>query len=381
MKKVLVFGSSGSVGKNALSVIKKAPQEFKVAGLCTNQDIKTLEGQINEFKPKYVCVKDEAAAKKLEKKLKGKLKLFKGETGLKEFSSLTADISVMAISGISCLAPLVTNIKHVKRVALANKESVVVAGKLVFLEARRRNTEILPVDSEINALFQLLKGNDKQLKKVYLTASGGPFFDYDKKDLKKVGPKEVLSHPTWQMGRRITVDSATLVNKGFEVIETERFFNIGFEKIKVVIHRESAIHALVEYQDHTMFACLYPPDMKMPISFSLYYPRRAKAGGGIDFSKGFSLSFAPVDYKKYPLLGIVLDVAKREDNGLCVLNACDEVTIQYFLEKKIKFSAIQKVMEYFSQHYPSKKIKSIEDVLYWDKWTRNKTGEYLDKLC
>ena len=381
MKKILIFGSTGSVGKSALSVIRKAPQEFKVVGLCANQDIKTLKKQISEFKPSYVCIKDERAAKELEKTLKGKTKLFKGESGMGEFSSLKADISLMAISGISCLEPLLINIKHVKRIALANKESIVVGGKLVFSQAHKYNTEILPVDSEINALFQLLKGKDRQLKKVYLTASGGPFRDSSFKDLKRVGPRDVLSHPTWKMGQRITVDSATLVNKGFEVIETNRFFNIGFERIGVVIHRESAIHALIEYEDNTMFACLYPPDMKLPISFSFYYPRRGPGSKGVDFNKGFSYSFAPVDYKKYPLLKIILDAAKKDDNGLCILNACDEVAIQYFLEKKIKFIDIKKVMEHFFKRYPSRKIKSVKDIVYWDSWARAKTKEYLDKLC
>jgi len=383
MKRVLIFGSTGSVGKNALSVIKKGSRDFKVIGLCANRDTQTLYRQIKEFNPSYICVRDEEAAKKLPTCLKKGIKLFKGEKGLAEFASLNSDISLMAISGISCLRPLLVNIRHAKRIALANKESLVTAGPLVFAQAKKYNTEILPVDSEINALFQLMMDKKKDANefcKVYLTASGGALAGYSKKDLTKVTVEKVLTHPTWKMGKRITIDCATLVNKGFEVIETHFFFGLPFEKIGVVLHKESIAHALVECNDNTLFACLYPPDMKMPISFALYYPKRFNPPKNDNFKNNFSLSFAPIQYNKYPLLKIIIEAAKKGDNSLVILNACDEVAIDWFLKKKIKFTDIYKAFEYVFGHYPCAKVKKIDDVLYWDKWGRKKTEEYLTKL-
>ena len=393
MKKVLIFGSTGSIGRNALDVIKRDPERFKVLGLCANKDTKTLARQIKEFQPSYVCVRDEKSAKKLDKGMCEKIKLFKGEKGLEEFSSLKSDISVMAISGIACLLPFLINLKYTKRVALANKESLVAAGALVFDKAKKWNTEIFPIDSEINALYQLIRlkqfypGENDEFRKVYLTASGGALAGYSKKKFAEVSVKEVLNHPTWKMGKRVTVDSATLVNKGFEVVETHYFFGLPFEKIDILIHKESSVHALVECRDSTLFACIYPPDMKMPISLALYYPQRADFNGkdgqpenGFGGKNNFSCSFAPVNYERYPLLKLILQAAKKEDNSLAVLNACDEVAIDYFLKEKIKFMDIHKVMEYIFQRYPSKKIKNIEDVFYWDSWGRTKTKEYLERL-
>jgi len=382
MKKVVIFGSTGSVGKNVLRVIRKDPKKFKVMGLCTNKDIKTLISQIKEVKPNYVCVRDEKSAKVIKNYLPKKIKLFKGDKGIDEFCSIKSDISCMAISGISCLRPLLLNLKYTKRVALANKESIVTAGDLVFKAAKKANTEIIPVDSEINAIFQLFdrKRDSSCLRKIYLTASGGSLSNYMQKDLKRVTVNQALNHPTWSMGKRITIDSATLVNKGFEVIETHFFFKIPYEDIDIVIHKESFVHALCEYNDNTLLSCLYSPDMKKPISFSLYYPKRQNLVQDKVFDKAFSLSFFPINYNKFPLLKLILKAAKKKDNSLAVLNACDEVAIDYFLKKKIKFTDIFKVMEYIFRKYPSCKIKSLEDVFYWDDWARQKTRNYIDKL-
>ncbi len=382
MKKVLIFGSTGSVGRNALNLLKGDKGKFKVIGLCANRDISTLSRQIKEFDPAYVCVRDEVQAKKMQPTL-GRAKLFKGEKGLEEFSTLRSDISLMAISGISCLKPLLINTEYTRRVALANKESLVTAGPLVFNRARKFNTEILSVDSEINALFQLLevdplsRKSANNLRKVYLTASGGSLAGYRRKDLANVGVKEVLAHPNWKMGRRITVDSSTLVNKGFEVIEAHYFFGLPYEKIDIVIHKESFIHALVEYEDNTLLACLYAPDMKKPISFAFSYPRRFNFNRKVNFKHRFSYTFSPVVYKDYPLLKIVLEAAKRKDNSLVILNACDEIAVDRFLRGKIKFTTIHKALEYIFKHYPRHKVKSVNDVFFWDDWSRVKTREYL----
>lgn len=383
MKKVIIFGSTGSVGQNALEVIDKEKNKFKVIGLCANRNTKVLLAQIKKFSPEYVCVRDEAQANKITSEVNGKILFFKGEKGLEEFAALKSDISIMAISGVTCLKPLFINIRSAKRIALANKESIVVAGSLVFKEAKKFNTEILPVDSEINALFQLIgnrKFSDRVYSKVYITASGGALANYTKKQLANVGVKQVLNHPTWKMGKRITIDSATLVNKAFEVIEAHYFFDIPFKDIGIIVHKESAVHALIEFTDNTLLACIYPPDMKKPISYALCYPERFDFKTRANFNKAFSYSFAPISYKKYPLLKVILSVAKRKDNGLAILNACDEVAIEYFLKERIKFTDIFKVIEYMHNKYPKKKIKSIDDVFYWDKWAREKTKEYLNKL-
>ncbi|MCK4912683.1 MAG: 1-deoxy-D-xylulose-5-phosphate reductoisomerase, partial [Candidatus Omnitrophica bacterium] len=203
---------------------------------------------------------------------------------------------------------------------------------------------------------------------------------YSKSKLAKVGVKKVLDHPTWKMGKRVTVDSATLVNKGFEVIETHYFFGLDYSQIGIVLHKESAIHALLECKDNTLFACLYPPDMKMPISYALYYPKRFDSKDEVNFKSSFSYNFKPLDYRDYPLLKIILQAGEKKDNSLVILNAVDEVAIDYFLRKKIKFIDIYKVMTYFSRNYKSSKIKRISDVFFWDNWAREKTKEYLNKL-
>ncbi|MCM8787605.1 MAG: 1-deoxy-D-xylulose-5-phosphate reductoisomerase [Candidatus Omnitrophica bacterium] len=383
MKKVIIFGSSGSIGKNALDVIRKSKNNFKVIGLCVYKDVETLFAQAKEFLPENVCIVDKTHFHKI-KDLPKKIKVFMGKDGLNDFSKISSDISVMAIAGLSCLEPFLHHIPYTKRIALANKESIVTASRFVFKEAKKYNVEIFPIDSEINAIFQFFSLDKKILKnnlnKVYITASGGSLLNYRKKNLTSVKIKDVLSHPTWKMGKRITVDCATLVNKGFEVIEVHNFFGIPYEKIDVLIHRQSQVHALLELKDKTIIACLYPADMRIPISYALHYPERFYNNDGMDFKNKICFSFEPISFKKFPLLKLILEAAKREDNSLVILNACDEISIEYFLKKKIKFIHIYKALEYMFSIYPSTRLKTIEDVFYWDNWAREKTKEYLDRV-
>lgn len=387
MKQVMVFGSSGSVGKNALRVIDSDRRNFKVQGLCVNSDIATVKDQIERFRPSYVCIRDEKEAAKLERILATKrITVFKGESGLEEFARIPSDISVMAITGISCLRPLLANLRYTKRVALANKESVVTAGPLVFEAAKASGTQIIPVDSEINALYQLIGpgserlSNNSSVRKVYLTASGGALAGYARRYLATVTPERVLRHPTWKMGPRITVDSSTLINKAFEVIETHYFFHLAYTDIDIILHKESFVHALIEFVDNTLSACMYTPDMKTPIAYALYYPERLSAEKDRNFSKPFCCSFSPLDTRKFPLMELVLKAAARADNGLVVLNACDEVLVEHFLAKKISFGDMYKVMKSISRRYLSQKINTIDDVFFWDLWARVKTKEYIEKL-
>ncbi len=380
MKKILVFGSTGFVGKNSLEVIQQNKDKFEVIGLCSNKNIKELSKQIKQFKPKYVCINDRNTASEIKNKTKEKFKLFSGEEGLAQFSKIKSDISIMAISGIDCLGPLLINIENSKRIALANKEAIVVGAKFIFKKAKKYKTEIIPVDSEINAIFQLLKLpnlNQKDLEKIYITASGGSLLNYDKNSLEKVTAAEVLNHPTWEMGKRITVDSATLVNKGFEVVEAHNFFNISYERIGILLDRQSLVHAMIELTDQTCFSCLYPPNMKNPISFALFYPKRMKLVTPAVNKKECSLPYQAICYHQFPLLGVILQAAKRDDNSLVILNACDEVVIDYFLNKRINFTQIEKILKKMFKIYPRKKIKSINDIYYWDQWARDKTKELL----
>jgi 1-deoxy-D-xylulose-5-phosphate reductoisomerase len=387
MKRITILGSTGSIGKSALDCVRKAPGKFRVTGLCAYSDIRTLTAQVKEFFPSCVCIVDAASAEKFKSSCNKKIKVFKGREGLLEFSARESDISLMAIAGISALEPLLITMRHTKRVALANKESVVCAGSFVFNAAKAAQTEILPVDSEINALYQLLNlhdapsSNGNRFQRVYLTASGGALFDYLRKELSNVTVKDVLAHPTWSMGARITVDCATLVNKGFEVIETHNFFNLAYDDIGIIIHRESKIHALAEFKDKTILACVYPADMRIPITFALHYPQRATYPSGLDFSKAFSLTFQPLNLAQFPLLEMILCAARKDDNSLVILNACDEMAIEYFLKKKIRFTDIYKTMNYVFTHYPSKRLTSVKDVFYWNTWARQKTEEYLQTLC
>ncbi len=379
-KKVLVFGSTGSVGKNSLQVLKKRKDLFDVVGLSANNNANQLAKQAEQFKPKYICLRNERGARQLKQKIKRKVKLFTGRSGLEEFSNLGSDISIMAISGIDCLKPLLINIAHTKRIALANKEAIVAAAKFIFSKAKKYNTEIIPVDSEINAIFQLFNLANlakKDIEKVYLTASGGALLGYRKKYLEKVTPAQVLDHPTWQMGQRITVDSATLINKGFEAVEAHYFFNIDYKKIEILLHRQSLIHAMVKLADQTCFSCIYPPDMKKPLSFALSYPERIKFFSSSNNSKEHKFSYRPMPYKKFPLLKIILEAAERDDNSLIILNACDEVAVGYFLNKKIKFTEIENTIKKLFKRYPSKKVKSLKDIYCWDNWAREKTKEIL----
>ncbi len=383
MKKVLIFGSSGSIGRNALEVIRKDRANFRVLGLMVNRNIKELLKQVEEFMPAYVCVVDEIQAKKIKEFLPRKIKLLSGAKGAEEFSSLKADISIMGIVGISSLKPLLIAMEHSRRVALASKEALVTAGRLVIRQAKKHKTQIIPVDSEINALFQLFNCVQRSyLKKIYLTASGGPLFNYTRKQIKSVTPEVVLSHPTWRMGKRITVDSATLINKGFEVIESHYLFGMNYDNIDIVVHRESHIHAMLEMKDNNIFCLMYKPTMMIPISFSLYYPHRNFPVEGFNLSfSSLAFSFARVDYSKFPLLKIVVDAAKAADNLIVAVNACDEIAVDYFLKGKIKFYDIQRAIEHIIAKIKRAKVSNLNNIYFWDEWTRAKTKEFLDKRC
>jgi len=380
MKEVLIFGSTGSIGRKVLEFIRKNKKKFKVKGLCVNKNIKMLKAQIEEFRPKYICIFNEKIAKKYRKSFPKYIKVFFGEKGLEDFSKVDSHISVISIPGINSLKPLLINLKHTKRMLLASKEPIVVAGSLIKKEAKN-DVEIIPLDSEINALFQLLQGKRKSsLSKVYLTATGGVIQRLPIRRIKNLTPQEVLSHPVWKMGKRITVDSSTLVNKGFEVVEAHHFFDLEYRDIDALIHPQAYIHAVVEFVDGIKFLSFHYPDMMVPITYSFYYPERINSNIDNNSFRNISLSFQPIDRRRFPLFYLIKEAAQREDNSLIVINAFDEIAVEYFLKGKIKFLDIQKTVECGACLSSGEKINSFEEVFFWDCWAREKAEEFLRKL-
>lgn len=343
MKKVFILGSTGSIGVNCLNVINNLKDDFEVAGLTVNSNTELLLEQIKKFSPKVVAVRDKNAAKKILGKLPDSCELFVGEDGLIK-ASLEAeyDIFMGAMVGFAGLTPTIEAVKRGKRIALANKETLVVAGELVTDLCRANNSEIIPVDSEHSAIYQCLIGeNLNEVEKLILTASGGPFLNKEKSFFENATVDEALNHPNWKMGSKITIDSATMMNKGLEVIEAHWLFGLPVEKIEVVIHPQSIIHSLVQFVDGSIKAQLGLPDMKLPIQYALTFPERLQN----DFKRTYlpaigTLNFFEPDLDKFECLKLAFEVLNEGGTAPCILNAANEVAVSKFLNKEIKFSYI-----------------------------------------
>ena len=373
MKKVLILGSTGSIGVNTLNVIRQFPDKFSVAGLTINTRIDLLEPQIYEFKPPFVVVKDEKLAVELKRKLSIKCEVLSGIEGLisaaKQFDY---DILLGAMVGFSGLAPTLEAIKRGKRIALANKETLVVGGELVTELAKKHNSEIIPVDSEHSAIYQCLVGEEtKFVNKIILTASGGPFLHLKKDDLEKVTVKDALNHPTWKMGSKVTIDSASMMNKGLEVIEAHWLFGLAKDKIDVVIHPQSIIHSMVEFVDGSIKAQMGVPDMKLPIQYALGYPERLES----DFVKTSlpkisTLNFYEPDLQKFECLKLAYDVLALGGTTPCVLNAANEIAVSRFLNGDIKFSYIPYLINKALEKIENHKSPNIDTIFECDKMAR-----------
>ncbi|MDZ7625336.1 MAG: 1-deoxy-D-xylulose-5-phosphate reductoisomerase [Ignavibacteriaceae bacterium] len=343
MKKVFVLGSTGSIGVNCLNVISNLKDNFEVAGLTVNSNTELLIEQISKYNPKVVVVRDETAAKKISGKIPKGCELLIGEDGLIKAALETEyDIFMGAMVGFAGLAPTLEAIKRGKRIALANKETLVVAGEIVTKLVLENSAEIIPVDSEHSAIYQCLVGeNLEEVEKLILTASGGPFRDKDKSFFENATVDEALNHPNWKMGSKITIDSATMMNKGLEVIEAHWLFGLPAEKIDVVIHPQSIIHSMVQFVDGSMKAQLGLPDMKLPIQYALTFPERVQN----DFERTNlpaigSLTFYEPDLNKFECLKLAFDAMNTGGTAPCILNAANEVAVSKFLHKEIKFSHI-----------------------------------------
>ena len=373
MKNIAVLGSSGSIGQSTLEVVRSLPQQFKVVALSVNSDIVKLKRQIKEFQPKLVCVGNPQAAAELRASLGSSLKVLCGPEGLDELVK-DKDIQqvMVAITGSAALAPLISAIKSAKEIALANKEALVMAGSIVMRLAKEYKVLIRPVDSEQSAIWQSLGGQGAvNVRQVYLTASGGPLWNLPRSKFKQVTIEKVLQHPRWKMGKKITVDSATLMNKGLELLEAMFLFNLGVEKIKVLIHPEALIHSMVEFNDGVIMAQLSVTDMRVPIQYALSYPERLPNSlAGIDFYALSKLHFAKPDLGKFPCLALAYQAARDLGTMPAVLNAANEAIVGKFLEGRIKFMAISKVVEKVMRKHRNLTNPSFSDIMQADAWAR-----------
>jgi len=377
MKNIVILGSTGSVGTQALEIISNYPDEFKIVGLSAGKNISLLKEQIEKFKPEIVSVADEESSRKLRDI---EVPVFYGEEGLiKVATCKNADIILTAVVGSVGLLPTIEAIKSGKDIALANKETLVVAGEFVMDLAKKNNVKIIPVDSEHSAIFQCLVGEDsKNIERIILTCSGGSFFGKTSKELENVSVDNALKHPNWNMGAKITIDSATLMNKGLEIIEAHHLFEIPYEKIEVVIHRQSLIHSIVEFCDGNLKAQLGVPDMKLPILYALTYPERIESNlPKINFSK-LKLDFEEPDVETFTCLNLAIEAGKKGNIFPCVLNASNEIAVEYFLKKKINFLEIPKIIDYILSKFEKVENLTIEKIIEIDKEVKKKTRKYIE---
>jgi len=373
MKKILILGSSGSIGVNTLNVIRNFPDKFSVVGLTVNSKIDVLEQQIREFHPEFVVVTDETKAKELKYKIGNLCVILSGYDELLTASSQRDyDILLGSMVGFAGLAPTLEAIKRGKRIALANKETLVVAGELVTKLVLENGAEILPVDSEHSAIYQCLVGeNLNEVEKLILTASGGPFLNKDKSFFENATVDEALNHPNWKMGNKITIDSATMMNKGLEVIEAHWLFGLPVEKINVVIHPQSIIHSMVQFVDGSVKAQLGLPDMKLPIQYALTFPERLQNDfKRTDLPAINNLSFFEPDFDKFECLKLAFDVLKAGGTAPCILNAANEIAVDKFINRKIKFSQISELISKALNKIENHIDPDIETIFECDMKTR-----------
>ena len=380
-KTIAVLGSTGSVGEQALDVADKF--DVEVSSISANRNFLRVEEQARKFKVKAVAMAEESAARELKVRLGDTdIKIYSGERGIcGMIGEEKQDTVVNSIIGEAGLAPTLATIDSGCRLALANKESLVVAGEIVMSEAKKKNVEILPVDSEHSAIFQCLKsGDSREIKKILLTASGGPFFNYTKEQLKDIGIGDALAHPTWKMGAKITVDSATLMNKGFEVIEAVHLFGVPAERIQVVVHRESIIHSMVEYIDNSIIAQMSVPDMRLCIQYAVAYPHRASAAiSELDLFAISGLTFKKPDPQTFSLLACAYDCIAKGGALPAVLNAANEVAVGRFLEGKLDFYRISEaVCETVDILSKASNVHSLEEILNYDREARTTIGKILE---
>jgi 1-deoxy-D-xylulose-5-phosphate reductoisomerase len=385
MKKITILGSTGSIGVSTLDVIEKNPKSFTVTALAAGRNVKLLAEQIVKYKPEIVSVSAREDAAKLGQILgrKKKIPILYDETGVEEVASYpSSDMVVSAISGAAGLKPTLAAIEAGRDVALANKETMVIAGDIVTRRAKKKKIKILPVDSEHSAIFQCLAGQKTQyLRRIILTASGGPFYRLSSHELKKVTLEQALRHPRWKMGSKITIDSASMMNKGLEVIEAKWLFDVDIVRIDVLIHPQSIVHSMIELRDGSVLAQLGIADMRIPIACALAYPDRLPNDLPIlNLAEIGSLEFYKPDMKKFACLGLAYEAGHLGGTAPVVLNAANETAVAAFTEKKICFNDLPKVIEKVMVKHQVKKNPSLDDILGTDREARIQAGIIINKL-
>jgi len=388
MKTLSILGSTGSIGRSCLKVIEEFPQDFRVAGLAAGSNMALLAEQIERFEPQIVSVADLAAKESLHNHLQ-QLRTRRSPKILMGLEGMTAvathpetDLVVSAIVGVHGLLPTFAAIECGKTIALANKEIMVVAGELVTAAAKRNQVEILPVDSEHNAIHQCLRaGKREEVRQVILTASGGPFRSYSAAMLETVTPAMALNHPTWRMGHRVTIDSATMMNKGFEVLEAKWLFDLPIDKISVLIHPQSTIHSMVEYRDGSVIAQMGVTDMRHPIQYALTHPERvASPRPSLDFRAVQKLEFMQPDFDQFPCLELAYQAARQLGGQPCALNAADEVAVQQFLAGGIRFVTIPRIVRRMLDNCASQSnFSTVSELLQYDRSVRRETELLIER--
>lgn len=382
MKRVAILGSTGSIGKTALEIIKQHKKEFALEALTANNNVAALKKQIAEFRPSKIAVVDEEAGSKLCSDANIRRGIYSGTEGLCRIASdKEVDVVVLAISGSAALLPLLAAIKAGKTIALANKEALVMAGEIIMRQLKSSGARIIPVDSEQSAIFQCLEGRKPaELRRIYLTASGGPLYSVPLKEFSSLSREEILAHPRWKMGKKITVDSATLMNKGLEVIEARWLFDVDVSRISVLIHRQAIIHSMVELLDGVVMAQLGVTDMALPIQYALSYPRRLpNKKYNLNFLKVGHLTFEKADTGKFPCLDFAYRAAKDAGSAPAAMNAANEEAVKAFLDKRASFVFIPKAIEKIMSRHRVIKSPDLEAILETDRWAREEARRLIGK--
>jgi 1-deoxy-D-xylulose-5-phosphate reductoisomerase len=384
MKRIAILGSTGSIGCSSLKVIEAHPEAYQVTALAAGKNIDLLAEQIRKFRPLVVAVLGDQEAESLNERLGGAqgTRIVSGRQGFIHLATLDeVDTVISAITGAAGLVPTYAAIRAGKNIALANKETMVMAGPLVMVEAKRRGVAVLPVDSEHSAILQCLQGHTRDdVRRVILTASGGPFKDFSHEEMEKATPEQALKHPNWNMGPKITVDSATLMNKGLELIEARWLFELDIHQIHILIHPQSVVHSMVEYRDGSIIAQLGIPDMITPISYALSYPRHVDTPlRALDLEEVGTLRFMKPDTRKFRCLELALRAAEIGDSMPAVLNGANEVAVDLFLKGRIGFLQIPSLIERTMDAHRPFVIDRIETVMEVDAWAREKAAEFADR--
>ncbi len=374
MKNISILGSTGSIGQSTLDVVARHPDRFSIVGLAEGHDVELLARQIERFHPKVVSVRDPESANRLRGLLGShRPEILSGIEGACAVAAMSeAQMVVSAIVGAAGLLPTMRAIESRKNVALANKESMVVAGEIVSSLAEEMGVKILPVDSEHAAIHQSLAGHRREdVTAIHLTASGGPFLKATREEMERAGPEEAIKHPRWSMGAKITIDSATMMNKGLEVIEARWLFNVEADRIRVVIHPQSIVHSLVEYKDGCVIAQLGVPDMRAPIAYAISWPERVESGvERLDLTRVGDLTFEEPDCERFPCLRLAYDALSEGGSMPAVLNAANEIAVHAFLNKNLKFTSIARVVERTMSAHEKRRVGSVDEILDVDAWAR-----------